>query len=985
MSIYYPNIINPNDPVNGSNVPFSNPMTGALDMGGFQVINSSDAVLPNSLTTLSQVSGLIASSGGSGGGGGGGGGWVGTATSELNMNSLPIQNASYIGIKNGFDNNQLTIVNSSTSTHRSFGYSDLGGGHYTQFYDTVYNPPSGNLDGLTIVNGDLEYNDAIVLTADPSTTSIGTLSCTTSYSANTLLPPYSNFPPINATTCTLSANMTYNSGNHSFISSNGQSTAFSNFAVGNGSTISWTQLTNTVVSSVEAVVGFYTPNATAGQPPVLVFSAMIIPNGDELSVAISYTNLQGDIATLQTDDYVTLDTSISLVYADNIFQVLVDGVILPLCTSNNPVFANMPLSQTSNLSLLGMFGCNQGLSMSQPSMGLYGGYLPAPLSSRGFTMFSGTSSIVPVKTYSYLINLAIPINISSSVIPLNGNDPSTTSRLDIFILDSNNHSVINSNPCWTFIFQNANQYMTWDAVAGLLRFNYQSNSASPVVGNSSIVENFYNMPWTTVSLVAPFTYYYQFSLTQPYLMGSTGLSFSTTITDTNTNVFRYPLCSQSDGVNTQIKIGNHQEPLLSLKLSDSTLKCGNDTIITTANISNYGIVQGLNINPENSLLQFNDQAVMINQYIATQIPDTMTSTITPNTQLLNTNVGTVTIIGDAGDLFSNNDGFNLSIVMTSTDLAIHWPPWVAPSQTSQIMLYVNITDGAGVNILPNTYSTQPCFFIQDTTGYSGKFIYKAINATTGTISLNMIINDTSVPNGIDKYNLFTQGIRPNLVGPFTVTYTLTSYYSLVNVVPTTGYSTINSVTSSFGFVGPDMSNPYPVLSNYNGSNKITTIRTGQNGPLIQTYQAAGLAGGWMNISTDSLQLIPTNSTTSKSWSGVITGNLKCNLVSIFSINIQPIPTTAFSFSYKWFIWFSPTIYCTTQVTGLGNPATLQVLGLSANMINISSPYYPYNSNYFTTKLSQGGLLITASSNIQESPNGSPIYYYYTLTYDFICI
>ena len=105
--------------------------------------------------------------------------------------------------------------------------------------------------------------------------------------------------------------MTYNSGNHSFISSNGQSTAFSNFAVGNGTIISWTQLTNTIVSSLQGTLGFYTPNATAGQPPVLVYAVAIVPdtNGNPI-VSIAYTNLQGEVASLQTSQSITLGLSL---------------------------------------------------------------------------------------------------------------------------------------------------------------------------------------------------------------------------------------------------------------------------------------------------------------------------------------------------------------------------------------------------------------------------------------------------------------------------------------------------------------------------------------------------------------------------------------------------------------------------------------------------------------------------------------------------
>ena len=137
MSIYYPNIINPNDPVSGSSVPFSNPMTGILDMGNHEVINASQASQPNSLTTLSQVSQLISASGG-----GGGGGWVPTATSALNMVGNGIDQADYVDFVNQDGNNgiplsiQARIINSkpvlTIETHNDTQQGII--------YDSFFNP-----------------------------------------------------------------------------------------------------------------------------------------------------------------------------------------------------------------------------------------------------------------------------------------------------------------------------------------------------------------------------------------------------------------------------------------------------------------------------------------------------------------------------------------------------------------------------------------------------------------------------------------------------------------------------------------------------------------------------------------------------------------------------------------------------------------------------------------------------------------------------
>lgn len=67
--------------------------------------------------------------------------------SELDMHDNSLTNVSYIGfngvVVSGVTGPLQTIANFSTPTHKSFGYSDLGGADQVTFYDNVYNKPPG--------------------------------------------------------------------------------------------------------------------------------------------------------------------------------------------------------------------------------------------------------------------------------------------------------------------------------------------------------------------------------------------------------------------------------------------------------------------------------------------------------------------------------------------------------------------------------------------------------------------------------------------------------------------------------------------------------------------------------------------------------------------------------------------------------------------------------------------------------------------------
>ena len=105
------------------------------------------------------------------------------------------------------------------------------------------------------------------------------------------------------------------------------------------------------------------------------------------------------------------------------------------------------------------------------------------------------------------------------------------------------------------------------------------------------------------------------------------------------------------------------------------------------------------------------------------------------------------------------DGYSFNITMPTSDISIHYPPFIPNQQPqSSTNLSIDITDSLGVNILANPYTGQPCFYFQDIIGNYFKYI--TISSTSGTLTFNATINESSVPIGNDKYYIYTQGLRP---------------------------------------------------------------------------------------------------------------------------------------------------------------------------------------------------------------------------------
>jgi hypothetical protein len=200
---FYTNIINPNLGTDSPSSNVTNPMTTTLDMGGNPIIGASEATQNNGVPTLSQVQGLIANSSG----------WNGNATSTLDMNFNAITDVFYQTFKN--QNTQVDADSLSFQCQQVDGKSlmTIQQGQYSPqgvIYDSHYNQPPGDLPNLAIVDGNLEYKEEIVLTAQSGTQNIETLALYSSLDPGSImLPVSSNIPAVNATTFKMNGSMTY--------------------------------------------------------------------------------------------------------------------------------------------------------------------------------------------------------------------------------------------------------------------------------------------------------------------------------------------------------------------------------------------------------------------------------------------------------------------------------------------------------------------------------------------------------------------------------------------------------------------------------------------------------------------------------------------------------------------------------------------------------------------------------------------------------
>ena len=369
-------------------------------------------------------------------------------------------------------------------------------------------------------------------------------------------------------------------------------------------------------------------------------------------------------------------------------------------------------------------------------------------------------------------------------------------------------------------------------------------------------------------------------------------------------------------------------------------------------------IAGLAVDPVSQLLCYQGQPLMVNQYIYPNIISL--SAITSlyfNFSSISLPIATATVNGNFNDLFNPNLTYQLNFSFSSAE------PVASFTNSLSTILTVIILDANGHNILAGAEPVVPVFQFDKRDGLfsyvNNNFVFQAT------------LTSSSTPLNTDYYNMFTQGLNTGAVGPYTINLCISS---MVSIQPTPTYFVATSLnTASFEVWDIDMSNPFPVVSNYDLTNGITTIRTSQHGLLIKSYRDRGTS-----LYTDSLQLIPTYSTTPKTWHGVITGTVAAPDPSVhFIINVNKVPTTPFAYTCILFVYISNTNCVTDNNTGIANPITYTVSAQSSNVVSwIGANIYPP-----VITMDPTGFLV----NVQhEIPLGSPAFNY-TLTYDFISL
>ena len=369
-------------------------------------------------------------------------------------------------------------------------------------------------------------------------------------------------------------------------------------------------------------------------------------------------------------------------------------------------------------------------------------------------------------------------------------------------------------------------------------------------------------------------------------------------------------------------------------------------------------ISGLAVDPDSKLLCYQGQPLMINQYTT---PNTISLSATTslyfNFSSISLPIATTTVNGNFNDLFNPTLTYQLNFSFSSAE------PVASFTNSLSTILTVIILDANGNNILAGAEPVVPVFHFDKRDGLfsyvNNNFVFQAT------------LTPSSVPLYTDYYNMFTQGLNTTAPGPYTINLCISS---MVSIQPTPTYFVATSLnTASFEVWDIDMSNPFPVVSNYDLTNGITTIRTSQHGLLIKSYRDRGTS-----LYTDSLQLIPTYSTTPKTWHGVITGTVAAPDPSVhFIINVNKVPTTPFAYTCILFVYISNTNCVTDNNTGIANPITYTVSAQSSNVVSwVGTNIYPP-----VITMDPTGFLV----NVQhEIPLGSPAFNY-TLTYDFISL
>ena len=88
----------------------------------------------------------------------------------------------------------------------------------------------------------------------------------------------------------------------------------------------------------------------------------------------------------------------------------INNIIQPNASSSNPAYANIPVSTTSNLCLIGSFACNYNNIIVGPNFAQSSALeIYSNINSTGQIIAKATTSSVPNIENDYLNNIRIPI------------------------------------------------------------------------------------------------------------------------------------------------------------------------------------------------------------------------------------------------------------------------------------------------------------------------------------------------------------------------------------------------------------------------------------------------------------------------------------------------------------------------------------------------------------------------------------------------
>ena len=366
-----------------------------------------------------------------------------------------------------------------------------------------------------------------------------------------------------------------------------------------------------------------------------------------------------------------------------------------------------------------------------------------------------------------------------------------------------------------------------------------------------------------------------------------------------------------------------------------------------------GAIAGLTVDAETNLLTYNEQPIMINQYLTPTTTFNFTSTITQSTQLSGSAniLASCVVSGSFEDLFNHDFIYTFSVNFNTAEVASTFP-FTSLYPTD---VWINITDASGQNIVALN-SGQPSFYIRNT----------FLSFTSSVLYFQAKLSKDVAPVGSSQYFFFTNNLNTSAVGPYTITIAMQSIYDAYS---SPAFATVNKFNpSTFQIWDTDKSNPFPVVSNYDLTNGITSIRTAQNGLLIKSYRSGGTT-----FYTDSIQLVPTRSTTPKMYYGCQSGTYSNDPPINFALDIFPIPLTQFTFQWWIFCWGDSDNYITYTASGIADPNANQIYGESGNLGRYAGTIVSPSEGAFSCSVSVGGLAITAMP-IASSWN-------WTLTYD----